>query len=364
MSDLTKRQRFLAVMRRETTDGELVWVPNFDYWFKVNGLAGTLPEAYRNMNRDDIVRSIGATIWNRTYNVKKSYDPSIKHNYGKQANGTDYHEISTPIGSVFEEYSPTESKHSTRAHSRYFIQDHESLRIMTYIVEGTHLTVDFEDTIKALENTGEDGIVLNSGLCLPLIQYAKTDAGYMNAFYLMEDYPDDVDNLISIYHKKNVEVCKLLSSSPAEVIWLSDNMDELMISPKLFKKYGTGFYRECKDALGNEKILSVHWCGRTQHLLPLLHGTGIDLVEAIVTEPMAPITLEAALDILDSKVALQGGIPAIMVCPDVVSQRDFEHYVENVVLKQKGRPGFILGMSDNVPPNADFSRVEMISNII
>jgi uroporphyrinogen-III decarboxylase len=112
------------------------------------------------------------------------------------------------------------------------------------------------------------------------------------------------------------------------------------------------------------KIMEVHWCGRTQHLLPLVPKTGIDVVEAVITEPMADITLEDALDILDGKVTLQGGIPSVLLCPDIISQRNFEHYIESVILKQKGRTGFILGMSDNVPPNADFSRVEMIAELI
>jgi hypothetical protein len=54
----------------------------------------------------------------------------------------------------------------------------------------------------------------------------------------------------------------------------------------------------------------------------------------------------------------------VLVCPDIVSQRDFENYIESVILKQKGRSGFILGMADNVPPNADFARVEMIADLI
>jgi hypothetical protein len=95
-----------------------------------------------------------------------------------------------------------------------------------------------------------------------------------------------------------------------------------------------------------------------------LHDTGIDVVEAVVTEPMADISLEAALNALNGKVALQGGIPAVMVCPDVISLRDFEYYIESVIKAQKERTGFILGMADNVPPNADFSRVEMISDLI
>ena len=362
---ITKRERYLAAMRREPMDGELVWAPNFDYWLAINTSQGTIPEKYVNMNRNDIVREIGGTIWNRVYPLECRFDESIRHVYGKNSNGVGYHEIITPLGSIVEEYSPTESEHSSHAHIRHFVFDKESLRIMTYIAEGTDYCVSFDGTYKALKETGNDGIVLNPVFCVPLIQFAKTDAGYMDAFYMMEDYPTEVNNLISVYHKKFVGVIKLLADSPADVIALGDNMDEVMISPKLFEKYAVGFYQDCKNALKDSgKILEAHWCGRTRHLLPMVPETGLDVVEAVVTEPMADIKLDEALAALDGKIALQGGIPAVMVCPNAVSQRDFENYIETVVLKQRGRPGFILGMSDNVPPNADFSRVELISKLI
>jgi hypothetical protein len=317
------------------------------------------------MNRNDIVRSSGGYIWNRAPALSWQYDPSIKHISGERQNGVRCREIKTPIGSVYEEHTRAESEYSSYAHTKHFVTDLESLRVMTYVAEGSQPVVYFGFANKALEETGEDGIVLHPVCCLPLIQFAKTDAGYMDAFYLMEDYPKETERLLSVYRKKYVEAIRLLADSPADVIEFGDNMDEVMISPGLFKRYAVEFYNECKSALGaSGKLLAAHWCGRTQHLLPLVPGTGLDVVESIVTEPMADITLEAALDSLEGKVALQGGIPAVMVCPNAVSLRDFENYIETVVLKQKGRPGFILGMADNVPPNADFSRVEMISELI
>ena len=365
IEEMTKRQRFLAAMRRAPTDGELVWAPNFDYWLSVNRARGTLPDAYQNKSRNDIVRAIGGSIWCRAYAINWQNDPAIRHIYDIRPNGVHYHEIITPIGNICEEFAPTEFEHSTYAHTKHFITDRESLRVMTYVVEATQMTVNFDETYIAIEETGEDGIILHQEFCVPLIQFAKTDAGYMNAFYLMEDYPDDVDNLISIYHQKYIKALKLICDTPADVFELSDNMDEVMISPKLFERYATPFYQECKEVLKDTGIiLEAHWCGHTQHLLPMLPKTGIDVVEAVVTEPMADITLEAALDILDGKVTLQGGIPSVLVCPDIVSQRDFDNYIESVVLSQKGRTGFILGMSDNVPPDADFSRIEKIAGLI
>ena len=99
-------------------------------------------------------------------------------------------------------------------------------------------------------------------------------------------------------------------------------------------------------------------------MLPLTPGCGLDVVEAVVTRPMADLTIEEALEMLQSKVVLQGGIPSIMVCREGGSFEDFTSYIDKEIKPLKGRQGFILGMGDNVPPNADFSRVEAVTGLI
>ncbi len=42
---MIKRQRYLKALNNKKTD-ELVWAPNFDYWFDYNRSAGRLPEKY------------------------------------------------------------------------------------------------------------------------------------------------------------------------------------------------------------------------------------------------------------------------------------------------------------------------------
>ena len=83
-----------------------------------------------------------------------------------------------------------------------------------------------------------------------------------------------------------------------------------------------------------------------------------------MTRPMADIDLSEALDFLRGEVVLQGGIPSVIVCEEGGTRTDFERYIEQTILPLKGRPGFVLGMSDNVPPNADFARVEAVAELI
>lgn len=360
---MTKRERYLRALRNEPVD-RLVWAPNFDYWLHVNRAEGSLPPKFRDLSRNDIVRAIGGTLWNRAAGLRGRCDDTVKDAW-RDEQGRTVHEVTTPVGTVREVYSPTEGPHRTKALTEHFIKDLASLRTMKYIVEATHYEANYEPTRQALAETGEDGIVLNSCFCVPFIQFAKTDAGYMNGLLLWNDYREDVDSLIRLYFDKFVEGYRILADGPADVIATGDNMDGFMISPPIFQEYAVPFYRAVKAACAAKgKLFEGHWCGRTQNLLAMVPGCGLDVVEAIVTQPMADISVQDALGLLRGEVVLQGGIPAVLMCKEGASRRDFEAYIGDVICPLRGRRGFVLGMSDNVPPNADFSRVEAVAELI
>ncbi len=360
---MTKRDIYLKAIRNEKVD-TLVWAPNFDYWLQVNSNEGTLPEKYRGMSRNDIVRAINGYIWNRASGMKIAYDKTVKTKIIDNEEQT-ITQISTPVGTVTAVHKRTEGRFRSKHLSEHFIKNIEDIKTMRYIAESMNFVPDYEGTLKALKETGDDGIVLNTFFAIPFIQFAKNDAGYVNAFYLWFDHKKEVDLLINVYSKKFLEALKILADGHADVIATGDNMDGIMITPDIFKEYAIPYYQECKKTLqGKNKVFEGHWCGRTQNLLPYVAETGLDVIEAIVTKPMADITLQEALDILDNKIVLQGGIPSVLVCKEGGTRQDFVQYIKEVILPLKGRRSFILGMADNVPPNADFERVEMVSKLI
>jgi hypothetical protein len=316
------------------------------------------------MSRNDIVRAIGGYIWNRAAGLSTILDPSIKGTW--KTDGTDrIHEYTTPLGSMREVYRLTEGAHRTKFLAEHFVKDLDSLEIRKYVAEATSYKPDYGPTEQALIETGDDGIVLNPAFCMPFIQFAKTDAGYVNGYYLWNDHREQVDGLISVYFEKFLEGYRILADGPADVIASGDNMDGTTVPPAIFREYAIPFYQEAhKIVSGAGKLLEGHWCGRTKNLLPLTPGCGMDVVEAIVTRPMDDLGLDEALDMLRGEVVLQGGIPSVLVCEEGGSRDEFERYIEETILPLKGRRGFILGMADNVPPNADFSRVEAVADLI
>ena len=360
---MTKRERYLRALRNEKTD-ELVWAPNFDYWLAVSRAEGTLPAKYEGMSRNDIVRAIGGYIWNRAGGVRGVLDESVKSRSYVE-NGAAVHEIETPVGTIRQVSCETEGKHRTRFVAEHYIKDLDSLNVMKYVAEATHYEPDYESAFKALEETGDDGVVLSPGFCVPFIQFAKMDAGYVNGYYMWTDHRKQVDSLLDVYMKTYLQGIAVVADGPADVIATGDNMDGVMISPAIFREYAVPFYQEARKLVSAKgKVFEGHWCGRTKSLLPHTPGCGLDVVEAIVTRPMDDMSLAEALDMLRGEVVLQGGVPSVLVCEVGGTFDDFARYVRDEVVPLAGRRGFILGMSDNVPPNAEFARVEAVAELI
>jgi len=67
-------------------------------------------------------------------------------------------------------------------------------------------------------------------------------------------------------------------------------MDGTMINLNIIKEYAIPFYQDTKKIIAEkDKIFETHWCGRTKNFLELVPECGLDVVEAIVTYPMADI---------------------------------------------------------------------------
>ncbi|MDD4774507.1 MAG: uroporphyrinogen decarboxylase family protein [Eubacteriales bacterium] len=361
---MTKREKYLSALRNEAT-GELIWAPNFDYWYNVNRAEDTLPAKYSGMSGPDIVRAVGGSLWYRCSCCSAVCDSSVKTVSFRTEKGDYVTEISTPSGTVRSVERNTEGIHRSRAVTEHYIKNTDDIKVMKYIAEATSY-IPTPDTVEAaLKTAGDDGIVLTQTACVPFLRFAKSDAGYANAFYIWTDHRGEVDGLIEVYEKKALEIYAIAAQSKLDLVESGDNMDGLTMSPAIFEEYALPFYAKVKELLRPySKPFEVHWCGRTENLIKYLPDSGVDILEAAVSRPMANITLSEILDILDGKVVLQGGIPSVLMCEEGCSYNEFIRYMYDVIMPLAGRRGFILGMSDNVPPNADFRRVEAVSEII
>jgi uroporphyrinogen-III decarboxylase len=252
-----------------------------------------------------------------------------------------------------------------------FLKEHlikrvEDLKVLRFMIENTTYYPAYENFIKVDEAVGDDGITLDQGASsVPMIQLMKHYIGWVNGLYMLYDHPKEMEKTADVITQNAVKVYKLMADSPAKVIETGDNLDERTFSPRLFERYGVPFYKQMSEILHKkDKIYKCHACGFVKHLLPMIKDSGLDAIEAFPTAPMNDLTIREAREVLEGKVSIMSGIPSVIMFRKVMKDDDFRDYVLKVLDDVQPGNGFVLGMADNVPADADFDRVSMISQIV
>lgn len=361
---MTNRERMLLGLSGGQPD-RIAWAPNFDWWLSINTRMGTLPEELRGLNRNDIVRKVGGAIWARSSPVGSKGSEEIEVSSHTEGDKT-YTVYETPAGTVSTMQQVADEW--TRA---VFLKEHmvkrvEDLKVIRFMVENTTYYPTYDSFTKADEDVGNDGIALSQGApSVPMIQLMKTYIGWLDGLYMLHDHTREMEELADVMTQKATKAYQLLADSPAQVLSTGDNLDERTFSPRLFERYGLPFYRQMSEILhAKGKIYKSHACGWVKHLLPMIKNSGLDAIEAFAIEPMNDLTIKEAREILDGKVSIMGGIPSVIMIPRNMNDEDFREYVLKTLDDIQPGNGFVLGMADNVPANADFERVYMISRIV
>jgi uroporphyrinogen-III decarboxylase len=87
------------------------------------------------------------------------------------------------------------------------------------------------------------------------------------------------------------------------------------------------------------------------------------MAECFVTAPMVPMTLERARVVFGDDVIIWGGIPSMMLC-DPTTDAEFEAYVRAVFRTIAPGNAFVLGVADNVMPEAKIERIARVSEMV
>jgi hypothetical protein len=95
-------------------------------------------------------------------------------------------------------------------------------------------------------------------------------------------------------------------------------------------------------------------------LLPYLAELPFDGYEALTPEPQGDVNLEDIRDAIGNRVLLDG-IPSILFLPEY-SFDYVREYTQNIL--ELFSPNLILGVSDELSPNGQITKVEMIAEMI
>ena len=306
---MTPRERILATLRGERVDK----LPFFHYWR--HSQTGQVERECRN-------RGMGI-CW-----VRPCYIASMPH-----VEVTEKLEVTTGTSEIVRTYHTPVGKVSLRERRDAGTEQWKALRswrditpwqierlikkpedydVVKFMVEDTEYEPYYFPIEQAKEWLGEDGIVIaglpHSPMQMLLINWIGTDGGRFYIHYFR--YREKVEDLYRALDKSYEKLYEIAADSPADMVLFGDNIDGVLVDPRLFKRYYMPVYEKCAQVLHRKgKIMATHMDGRLEVLKNLIAECPQDVIEAFHPPPMGDLPIQEALSLWKGKV-IWIGFPA------------------------------------------------------
>ena len=371
----------------------LPYAPRFDLWFNAHQRRGTLPAEYVDCHTPlDISRLLGVGAhlvvpdYLRPERPEQMYDrgigiyhlPQLPYRVAMRGvertvsenDGVTAVTYRTPKGTVTVEYAFTPDMRDAGTSiswiRKHAITSADDYAPMAWLFEHLDVEPEYGGLERLIREAGEGGLVVANG-CMPgsPMQYIMRDLMDINFFYMqIFDNPDGMGALSAAIGEYFERIMPVAASCPAEVILFGANMDETITYPPFYEEHIMPWVRRFADmAHAASKHVLIHADGENRGLFDLYRQSGIDILEAVAPAPMTKTDIREILERAEG-MTIWGGIPSVILMPDTFPEPEFERYMESILAVVGKRPRFILGVSDTTPPDADFSRLIRIRDML
>lgn len=364
---MTNRERMLAILDGQSPD-RIPWIPRLLIWHRAHEKRGTLPEHFRGLTLRQVEESLHMGNPARdglVFATTQEGDVEITSQQEGSSVKTTYR---TPVGSVYTRFQTSEDLESSGIQSlevEHMIKGQKDFAVVEYLVKNTSYTPTYDDYVAYEKSIGDDGFPLVATGDCPIHHFLQKFSGYQAGFYHLYDYPKEVESLLrTMEDMDRAYVWPLVAQSPARLILHGVHFDSEITPPPLFAKYITPYYRDFSDQLHKAgKTLCMHADNDSRLILKHIEEAGFDMVETFTTDPMVSCTLEEARTAWDNRVIIWGGVPSVIL-EDTYSDEAFESYMKNVFRTIAPGDAFILGVADNIMPDARLDRLERIAEMV
>ena len=389
---MTRRERMLAAIRGEGSD-QIPWAPRMDLWCIARRSRQTLPEQFVGLDTAQIADVLGVGCHTTRADFTR---PRERSDLALRGLGIDNHPdfpyrvelrdlpvdfrhdaenlwtaIQTPAGQITTHLQQT-AEMTRDGISLPFVLSHAiesaaDFEAVAHIFEHLEVLPTPENYAAYQTRVGERGLAVASGMIaaspVHLVLHELTP---MDRFYYL--YADDREGLHRMCARMEPFFHALLEAitrCSAEAVFWGGNYDQDLTWPPFFESEIAPWLRRVGERLhASGKYLVTHCDGENRDLLPLYPGCGFDVAESVCPHPMTLCTLAEIRAGMGRQTTVWGGIPSISLLDSSMDQTAFEAYLDEVFGSLGTGERLILGVSDNVPPDADLSRLDRIKERI
>jgi methylmalonyl-CoA mutase cobalamin-binding domain/chain len=385
---VTHRTRVLAALRGEQVD-RLPYVPRLDLWYLSNSTRGTLPPQHAGRAQNDIARAEGWALHHRFCDdqLDPVYQPQYLHRginvfYSRdtvfdvvlpkdvevrvERTGPRMRvEYRTPLGmvSTTTHYDVGSQRHGITipALVEHLIKSPADYAPAGYLFEHMDVVPNFERFRRwAAEEMRDDGqpVAIGSLDASPFHTIQRDLSDPTQFFIHYKDHYAEMRGLADRIGQLLDKELAILRDSPAEVVWWGANFDDMLTYPPYFAEAIQPWIRKAADLLGGAgKLVLCHTDGENTGLMDLIRDSGMHVAESITPAPMTRVTIGEYYRRWSPKLTLFGGIPSTIMLPGT-PEADFEAYLDEFFRAVAPGVRMVVGIADEVPPEAVFARLQ------
>lgn len=337
---MTLRESVLAALRGEETGR----VPFTCY----RGLAPEGAEAIENL------------CFVVTARVAVETTPGVSIESDQVRSGVRLERMETPWGMLTRERD-TEPGYGSSYTTRHWISEPEDYAILEQVIRNSEVALLPDAYANARAEFGDRGVVLVWTPRTPLQRLWIEYTGIERLSYDLADCPDAVEGVLDAMLEQSREIARVNAASDAELVWLPDNITGEIAGPHLFERYLLPYYREmCEIIVAAGKLACCHMDGFLRQINDCVAETPIPVIEAFTPPPDGNLSVADAFEAWPDK-SLWLNYPSSVHLrePD-----EIKRVTRDLVEEAAGRPGFVVGVTENIPASVGVRSLEAIGEAL
>ncbi|MEW5976954.1 MAG: hypothetical protein AB1898_14215 [Acidobacteriota bacterium] len=387
-STLNHRERMLATLRGRPTD-QIPWAPRMDLWYIALRERNHLPPEFVGLNTAQIADVLDVACHAVRADYTQPRDPNhlALRGFGIE-NHPDYpyrvelrnlpihfasdgQSFSTRIKTTTREVETLLSTTSDMRRSGisipfvklFPVRTLDDLEAVGQVFENLEVVPTPDAYVRFWERIGHRGLAVASGPngASPMHLILHDLMPMEQFFYWYVDERGALERLASRMQPFFNAILEAVAACAAEVVFWGANYDQDLTPPSFFRREILPWLLKAGDRLrAAGKFLLTHTDGENRYLLPLYPACQIDVAESVCPSPMTSCTLAEVRAGMGPQTTVWGGIPSVALLDSAMDEAMFEAYMDQLFNELGGADHLILGVSDNVPPDANLSRLRRI----
>lgn len=361
----------LVAAFENTFSETMPWFADLTYWCSSHIAMGDFPEKYIGDGRLDLYRELGCGAHEELYgpvaSVRHSQVDTRVHEVREQdGSATTYTTFQTPIGSITKTDRSSVVSYS-KATLEYPVKTEEDLKVLRFIIRDQDIKPNSEayaNQTRLMKLWDGWGIVSSLPPRTPLLRLIVEWAGFMNVVRLHWRAREAFDETIELMYESDDPIYESICEAPARFVYFGENLSSDLISPNLFSLYLNPYYKKRSSQLhAKGKSIFLHIDGGMRGLLPLLSGAGIDCAQSLTPAPFGDLKIQDLRRAGGDDIVLWGGLAGVLFSK-IYSPQLLRSAVQDVMDTYIDDRRFIIGVSDQVPPDGEIERVKTVSEAI